>query len=126
MTDFKIYNALSNQRKIWLAGLDVGSKLVFKGFAAQVRAVERVTKTQLVLSNGFRVSRKTGEVIGQEGKEIKQLLTCSPQFQPGIEFDDGRTLTRYEERMVAECVREMASFRCRWGAESCSGSRPVR
>lgn len=107
MTDLKIYNALVNQRKVWLAGLGVGSKLVFKGFTAQIITVERVTKNQITLSNGIRVLRKTGRVIGHDEAETRQLLTCSPQFQPGTEFDVGRTLTRYEERMVAECVREM-------------------
>ena len=108
MTDTAIYTALVNQRKIWLAGLDAGSKIIFRSaYTSKVVRVDRSTKTMLMLDNGKRVSRKTGLVIGYECQEIRQLLTCSPQFQPGTELAFGYSLTRSEERGVEECIREL-------------------
>lgn len=101
---------LENQRKIWLAGLDVGSKIIFRStYSSKVVRVDRTTKTMLILSNGFRASRKTGDLIGEvdRRREISQLLTRSPQFQPGTDFDVGYTLRADEERGVAQCIRDM-------------------
>lgn len=108
MTNAAINTALVNQRNIWLAGLAAGSKIIFRStYTSKVVCVDRTTKTLIILSNGFRASRKTGTIIGEDGcREIRQLLTCSPQFQPGIEWGIGYTLNRGEERAVEECILE--------------------
>lgn len=108
MTGYEIQRALDGNRKTWLAGLDAGSKIIFRSaYTSKVVRVDRSTKTMLMLDNGKRVSRKTGLVIGYECQEIRQLLTCSPQFQPGTELAFGRTLLRGEERGVEECIRAL-------------------
>ncbi len=43
---------------------------------ASVVKVERETKTQLILSNGERINRKTGNVVGKE--DSASVATCTP------------------------------------------------
>lgn len=110
MTDYEKFRALGALRNLWLSGLTAGSRLIFKSWSAKVVRVERTTKTMIILENGIRVSKKTGAVIGEDEKSVSQLLTAHPHFEAGTEFEVGKTLSRYEEECVNECIKDLAFF----------------
>ena len=101
-----VKTALAARRKLWLAGIGVGTEVGVKNYEGDTTTVvSRVTATQLVLSSGQRVNRDNGLIRGAVGHSI-----CEPDTA-GIEREEREKVTTAAERLAERVAFSLSERR---------------